>query len=248
MRVLVTRPEPDASGLARALAALGVESVLAPLMEIHQRPGAVSLEGVQAILATSANGVRAFARCEASRDLPLFAVGAATAEAARAVGFQTVDTADGDVHALGARVEQVLDPAAGALLHVAGTVTAGDLAGRLAASGFEIRREILYEARPVERLPAAAVEALRGGAIDGVLIFSPRTARALVTLVRKARVAASLQGSTAYCLSGAVAAESAALGWRRILVAEAPDQQALLSLVAAGKQASPPGRHAEDQK
>lgn len=248
MRVLVTRPEPDASGLVRALEALGVDSLLAPLMEIHDRPQAVSLDGVQAILATSANGVRAFARCEARRDLPLFAVGAATAETACAAGFRAVDTAGGDVHALGARVEQALDPAKGALLHIAGTVTAGDLAGRLAASGFEVRRAVLYEARPVERLPAAVVEAIRGGEIDGVLIFSPRTARAFVTLVREARVAASLQGSTAYCLSEAVAAESAALGWRRILVAESPDQQALLSLVAAGKQAPPTGRHAEDQK
>lgn len=248
MRVLVTRPEPDASDLARALEAMGIDSVLAPLMEIHDRPQAVSLDGVQAILATSANGVRAFARCEARRDLPFFAVGAATAETARAVGFETVDMAAGDVHALGARVEQVLDPANGALLHIAGTVTAGDLAGRLAASGFEIQRAVLYEARPVERLPMAVVEAIRGGAIDGVLIFSPRTARAFVTLVRKARVAASLQGSTAYCLSEAVAAETAALGWRRILVAEAPDQQALLSLVAAGKQAPPAGRQVEDQK
>lgn len=248
MRVLVTRPEPDASALARTLAALGIDSILAPLMEIRDRPQPVALDGVQAVLATSANGVRAFARCTPRRDLPLFAVGAATARAARAEGFVSVDTAGGDVAALGARVAGALAPAKGALLHVAGTVTAGDLAGRLGAAGFEIRRVALYEARPVERLPAKAAEAIREGEVDAVLFFSPRTARAFVTLVREARVAAELRGSTAYCLSGAVAAEVAALGWRAIRVAETPDQQALLSLVAAGRQAPPPGRHAEEQK
>lgn len=248
MRVLVTRPEPDASGLARALEALGIRGVLAPLMEIHDRPHAVSFDGVQAILVTSANGVRAFARCEARRDLPLFAVGAATAETARGVGFRTIDTAGGDVDSLAARVERALDPANGVLLHIAGTVTAGDLAGRLAKSGFETRREVLYEARLAEELPEAAARAIGGGVIDGILFFSPRTARTFVTLVRNAGLAAKLGGCTAYCMSDAVAAEAAALGWRRIRVAETPDQQAMLSLVAAGEHAPPAGRYAEDQK
>ncbi|MBT6117265.1 MAG: uroporphyrinogen-III synthase [Rhodospirillaceae bacterium] len=240
MRVLVTRPEPEASRLAAALAARGIESALAPLMEIRDRPQALSLDGVRAVLATSANGVRAFARAEPGRDLPLFAVGAATAEAARDAGFRHVVTAGGDVATLAERVVRDLDPAAGALLHVAGTVTAGDLAGRLGASGFEVRRAVLYEARPVARLPAAAVAALRAGEIDGVLFFSPRTARAFVSLIRTARIAPGLRNSTAYCLSRAVAAEAAALEWRAVHVAETPDQPALLSLVAAGMQEPPP--------
>ncbi len=85
MRVLVTRPKEDAEETAQLLAARGHQALVAPLLETRFFDGAaLTLEGVQAVLATSANGVRALARRTARRDVPLFAVGPQTAEAAKA--------------------------------------------------------------------------------------------------------------------------------------------------------------------
>ena len=101
MRVWVTRPEEDAAELAEALRAEGVEVLVEPLLRIVYTDGPpLDLTGVQALIATSANGVRAFARRNQQRDVPVLAVGAATARAARAAGFTSVESAAGDVAAL----------------------------------------------------------------------------------------------------------------------------------------------------
>ena len=60
---MITRPLEDATSLAERLRGLGHEGVLEPLLEIRFKDGVtVDLAGVAAILATSANGIRALAR------------------------------------------------------------------------------------------------------------------------------------------------------------------------------------------
>ena len=175
MRVMITRPREDARPLAEALAARGVESLLEPLLEIVPVAVArIDLAGVQAVMLTSANGARALAAATDVRDITVLAVGAATAAAA--AGFARVETAGGDVAALADLASAVCDAAAGPLVHVAGSHVAGDLAGRLSERGFTLRRETLYTAERAEALSVGAVVALRQGAIDAVLLFSPRTA------------------------------------------------------------------------
>ncbi|MDX5360970.1 MAG: uroporphyrinogen-III synthase, partial [Alphaproteobacteria bacterium] len=100
MRVLLTRPAEDAARTAEAFAARGVETLCAPLMQIRRRrvaPEAVrsALEGAQALLVTSANGVRALAAATQARGIRVLAVGPASAEAARDAGFADVLPADG---------------------------------------------------------------------------------------------------------------------------------------------------------
>jgi uroporphyrinogen-III synthase len=83
MRVLVTRPQPDALETANMLIARGHQPIVAPLVRVNYHDGPeIDLSGVQAILATSANGVRALSRRLARRDLPVFAVGPKTAHTA----------------------------------------------------------------------------------------------------------------------------------------------------------------------
>ncbi|MBD3608930.1 MAG: uroporphyrinogen-III synthase, partial [Gammaproteobacteria bacterium] len=83
MHVLVTRPIQDAEPLLARLRERGIEATAEPLLEIEFKTGArVDLKDVQAVVATSANGVRAFAAASDRRDVGLFAVGDATAEAA----------------------------------------------------------------------------------------------------------------------------------------------------------------------
>ena len=85
VRIAVTRPEGAAAGFAAELAVRGHEAVLAPLLEIHSLGADLpELGRFQALLATSAN---AFVDCRPDSlagGLPVYAVGAATAEAAQA--------------------------------------------------------------------------------------------------------------------------------------------------------------------
>jgi len=229
MRALITRPREESEALAAALAARSIEALVEPLMEVHfLAPATLDLWGVQAILCTSGNGVRAVARASRERGVPLFAVGDATAARARAEGFAAVESAGGDVTDLIRLVAARLRPEEGALLHVAGDDIAGDLAAALSERGFTVERNILYEARPVASLSTIAVSALRSEAIAFALFFSPRTAAVFARLAGDAGVADRCGRITALSISAAADAALAELPWLDRRVAERPNQAALL--------------------
>lgn len=232
MRVLVTRPREDAAGLVAALEARGHQVMLEPLLTIALRDSVDWPEGhdrAQALLVTSANGLRAFAALDARRGLPVYAVGDASAAAARDLDFTQVVSAAGNVDALAALVKQALDPAAGPLLHPAAGKLAGDLQGALSAAGFTVLRAVLYDAVPAAALSDGCRRALTDELIDAVTFFSPRTAAAFVSLVQAAGLAGACGKVAAVCLSPAVADTLSVLEWRQISVAGEPDQTALLA-------------------
>ena len=241
MRVLVTRPRPDAERFAELLEARGHQVRVEPLFEVVDAEIAaneINRTGILALLFTSANGVRAFCDAFAPQrpgdlDLKAFAVGDASARTAMACGFKSVESADGDVTDLTALVSRRLDPTQGGLFHAAGSKVAGDLKGGLEAAGFAFRRGVLYETRAVEALSAETQAALRGGEIDAVTFFSPRTAKSFVRLVTAAGLGDHLEVSTAVCLSAAVKKELAPLRWNAVAVAARPTQADVVALLDA---------------
>jgi uroporphyrinogen-III synthase len=234
MRLLVTRPLNEAQALARALEARGHEVVVDPALEIVSATEvAPDLADVQALLATSANGVRAFAALTARRDLRLLAVGKATAEAAKAAGFINILSADGDSVRLALLAAERLDPKKGTLLHIVGQDTAGDLKGLLEARGFTVRRHVLYVAQAARALAAETRARLSADTLDGVLFFSPRSARIFLGLVDAAQLAPRLQRLVAFCLSPTIAEAAKRLTWGDVRVAARPEEEALLAAIEA---------------
>ena len=230
MRALVTRPRGEAAELAEALARRGIDALIEPLLAIEYRDApSPDFSAVQAVLVTSGNGVRALARLTRERAVPLFAVGAASAAAARAAGFAHVASADGAVDGLARLVRAQLDPGAGRLLHVAGSAVAGDLAGSLCDAGFAVERTVLYDARPATALTAACVDALAAGRVDVALFFSPRTAALFARLADEAGTDRAMARVTALSISAAADAALAPLGFRGRVVATRPDQASLLA-------------------
>lgn len=230
-RALVTRPREEAEALAAALAERGVAALVEPMIEISFLSETLDLAGVQAVLCTSANGVRALARACAERAVPLLAVGDATAARARAAGFADVASAGGDAADLARLAAQRLSPQDGRLVHVCGSAVAGDLAGALRARGFAVERIELYEARPVTALSPAAVAALEGGEIGWALFFSPRTAATFTRLANAAGVGRRCATVAALSISAAADRPLAELEWRERRIADRPEQAALLDLL-----------------
>lgn len=240
-RVLVTRSMEDAAPLAARLEAEGFTVIIEPLLRIRFLEGAgPDLSGLQALTFTSANGVRAMVHAVADaqgpdakyKDLAVFAVGRATAEAARAAGFSHVTSADGDVGALARLIIGACAPAAGAVLHVAGKARAGDLMGALQGAGLDARRAVLYEAVAAQTLSDSLRRDIEADGIGAVLIFSPRTAELFVSLMTDAGLAPLARGMCLVALSPAVAEAAAVLPWGAVKVAEVPEQEALLTALA----------------
>jgi uroporphyrinogen-III synthase len=232
MRLLVTRPEPDATRTAETLRARGHEVLVAPLLATLAI--AADFTGpYDGVLMTSANAARALAahprRGELTR-LACFTVGGRTAEAARTAGFADPVSADGALSDLVDLVANRFDRAA-RLLYLAGEDRAGDPAGDLAPRGIAVDTVVIYRALAAEKLPAHLAEALKHRSLDGALHYSRRSVMTLLLHARHAGAVEALNNLAHYCLSAEVAVPLREVGASQISVAALPDEASLLALI-----------------
>lgn len=172
------------------------------------------LAGVSGLAFTSANGVAAFVALAGLPRLPVFTVGDATAEAARAAGFAGVRSAGGAVADLaGLLIEHA--PRDGVVLVPGAREPAGDLVALVGEAGVRVRRLSVYE--------AVATGAATPATFDAVLIHSPRAAIAL-----KHGHGTGAKGRVAAAISPAAAAGLSGLDFAEVRVAVAPTEAALL--------------------
>ncbi|WP_415234905.1 uroporphyrinogen-III synthase [Sneathiella sp.] len=239
MKLLITRPREAGDQLEDKLKALGFEAVRSPLLTINfLKPKKLALDGVQALLVTSINGVKGFTLFSKNRDLPVYAVGERTATEAKKAGFPLVFSANGDVDGLASLIKEKVDPAKGPLLHVGGVRLAGDLKGMLTEVGFRYRREILYQADEIKTISPEAVSALEEGSLDGVLLFSPQTAIIFAKNIEQAGLTAHLKTVTAWCLSKNVADQLTTLPFKGCQIAVQPTETALIEAIEREKRTS----------
>ena len=238
MRLLVTRPEPDASEQAKKLGQLGLEAVIEPLMEIEFLEAAgldEQVKAAHALIATSRNGLRALARLQAIEDTagtPVLVVGPATARLASELGFDHVHEGAGRAQDLIAVASEVCEPTRGPLVHLAGEELAFDLKGRLEAEGFTVVQPVLYRATAKFALSAEAKNELEADRSTGVILMSPGTAKIYVQLIAAAGLEGAIGRPTHFCLSQAIADQLSGLQDARYLVAQRPREDDLLALIA----------------
>ena len=222
----ITRALPGADATAARVRELGIAPIVAPLLEVRAIAAAdLDLTGVSALVFTSANAVAAFAARSPERALRVFAVGDATAAAARAQRFSSVLSAQGDVGALASALAARRRELSGVILYPAAAEPAQDLAGALAAVGLQVRQTAVYETVAVAP-PGTFAERLHE--IDGVLLHSAKAAQGLARFL-KANPAPQL---IAYCLSRQIARALGRAALAQTLSAPQPNETALLSLVA----------------
>jgi uroporphyrinogen-III synthase len=229
MKLIVTRPAPDSEAFAALAAQAGFDPVISPVMSIKFQDAPTSVAPDEAIAFTSANGVRAFARLNPHRTAGVYAVGAATANAARLAGFTDIMVAKGDVESLAELIAETKRHKR--IVHLAGSDRAGNLAAALDLLGVETRRVVLYLALPATRLSAAAEAVLSTEAETvGVALFSPRSARLFLGQAKASGVLTALRRAAALCLSRSVANEASNAVWRRVVITDNPSADAMIDL------------------
>ena len=238
MSALIVRAEPGASAFVRRLAGEGIPAIACPVTTIHPLDSALSVpDNAQGVAFTSVNAVRFYAGRGARTDLPAFAVGDATAKAAKAAGFAVAHNAGSDVRGLAALIGERCRPARGALVYPAARDVAGDLGQALESMGFTVLQSALYEARGAENLPLPAVNALHTRTATAVALFSVRNAVEFVRLIQAAGHENAVSGLYVCCIGDAVAtAFGEASGLppaRRTIVAETPDADAMAAALKA---------------
>ncbi|WP_424810821.1 uroporphyrinogen-III synthase [Roseococcus sp. YIM B11640] len=224
--VLITRPEPGAAETAARVEALGWRPILAPALVLAPLPGFRPVPA-QALLLTS----RAAARALAPWDVPVIAVGDATAEAARERGFVRVTAAEGDAAAMAELAARSLDPAAGPLLLAVGQGYSLELAAALRRRGFRVVRRLAYAAADAPGLPEEAARALRNREVSRALFFSPRSAACSLRALTAAGLEETTRGMEAIAISPRVAHALRPVPWKAIRIAPRPDQSHILELL-----------------
>ena len=236
MRLLVTRPEPGASQTADLLRAKGHIAIVDPMLEIvFDSDVEIEVGTAQAIVTTSANAVRALAAREDFKELselPLHAVGDTTATAAQERGFENVTSAAGAVDDLVAAIAAQRDPADGTLIYAAGRDRAGDLEGKLRIAGFDVGVAEVYRAEKKSKLRQATIEALIEGRLDGILVFSKRTATALIAAAKRHDLLDALINVPVIAISEKAAEPFAHAGNSDTMIAPSPDSDGLFSCLA----------------
>jgi uroporphyrinogen-III synthase len=234
MAVLVTRPRPDDESTASALRARGFEVLLAPMLRFEP----VGFHDDQearygAVIITSANALRGIqSHLEGSRllKLPLFAVGEHSAAAARRAGFETVIAAKGDAANLRnlvlASVKKKTTKAS-PLLYLAGADLSRDLAGELGQHGLNLVTRTTYRMVAVSSLSRETCDAFAANRVEAVLHYSQRSARAFLEAVRAAGVEVSALAIPQCCISATVASVVRDAGAMQVMVAAAPDENAV---------------------
>ncbi|MGY3441656.1 MULTISPECIES: uroporphyrinogen-III synthase [unclassified Bradyrhizobium] len=233
MTILVTRPHPDSDATLAALRQRGFEAVAAPVLRFEPLPFHDDEADYDAVVLTSANALRAL-DLAASRllRLPLFAVGAHTADAARATGFAKVIVAKGEAASLRdlvlARVKAGELAASAVLLYLAGADLSRDLAGELSEQGLSIVTHTTYRMAPVAAFPREVSDAFMANRITAVLHYSRRSAQAFLDAVRADGIEISALALPQCCISAAVASVLHDAGATKVVVAARPDEAALL--------------------
>ncbi|QIB36100.1 uroporphyrinogen-III synthase [Ancylobacter pratisalsi] len=232
MRVLVTRPEPDASATAGRLRAAGFSALVDPMLSVEPLPDAELPPGrFDAVVLTSVNGARVLAtrgELPGLLHLPLHTVGRRTAAAAPE-GFAHTHIAGGDGAALVAQLRALL-PRGARVLHVTGEDRAVDLGAALAEAGIGVDLFVIYRAVAAQVLAPATLAALEQGQIDAAFHFSPRTAATLAARIREAGAGPLMTKVQHLCFSAGVAAPLHDAGWRT-LIAETPTEEGLFALL-----------------
>lgn len=234
MAILVTRPEPDNQATADVLRARGFVPLLAPVLLFQPLPFRDDeTRRYDGVILTSTNALRAIVQqpiLQRLRALPVFAVGERTAQAAREASFTDVRSADGDAIALR---DLILANWPGkkkgkSLLYLSAAEISRDLGEDLAPHGITVDRMPVYRMTEAIEIPPQISAALAHHEIQAILHYSRRSALAFVKAVRLAGLEISALALPQVCLSELVAAALRDAGATCIVVAEAPNEAALI--------------------
>jgi uroporphyrinogen-III synthase len=232
MRMLVTRPEPDASDTAARLRALDIEPVIVPLMRFELLQTTLPQpDGFAALAVTSANALRALhdrGELPRFRGLPVYAVGDRTAETARDYGFAEIVSAGGSFGDLVALLSN--SGHKGPILYPAARDQAADLAKAIASAGIMVITAPVYRMAAADSLDDQTVLALDSGAIAAALFYSRRTAQIFVTLCDRRLGPGAHRELGALCISETVAGPLIDAHFVRVGLADHPSEEAMMTL------------------
>ena len=259
--VLITRPIEDAKIIADLVTQKGYAAFTEPFLKVvFEETSLPDLKIYEALIFTSANGVRAFCDKAQERNLPIFTIGKNTAEAARQAGFKIITNADGDVDALTKILPENMSEKP--YLHIRGKHISRSLSPQ--NQDLSIDEKILYHTEKIEEISDECLEMICRGKFSHILFFSERTAESFVNYIRTQKLIKTpnaqalglektpnaqarglektpnaqalgfektLERTKALCLGASMVQCLSVLPWQEIVIAERPTRNGIMALL-----------------
>ena len=229
MHILLTRPLEDCSEMILKFQSLGNEVSHLPLLRIdkvnYDETDLLSLKG---IIFTSANAVKFLDVKKINKKLLCFCVGNATEKKARAVGFQNVISAEGNVENLKELILQNFDQKDGKMIYVSGETISVDLDQQLLKEGYNIKRIINYRTVHNENFNNKFVKELKLNMPDIVYVYSQNSALNFIKFIKLYQSESLWMNTNLMCIGEKTSAILNEIKWKKIFLFNPGEEEFLL--------------------
>ena len=232
---LVTRPRTNATTTLTTMQGMGLNVLHEPLLNIEplpqSHPESISMTLFDGLIITSINAIPVLDQQwqHQRQGIPVFTTGKQTASAMQAIGFDNVSPHPGSALALSNWIIEKHQTSAASLnlLYPCAEQTAHDLPKLLSKGGIACTPWPVYRAIEADAFTDSTHQALANNEIDGVLLYSARTARCFARLLNDSH----LNSPSLFVLSRDIAQSLPTSLQRKCHFPEKPDEAALLALL-----------------
>jgi uroporphyrinogen-III synthase len=226
MNVLITRPKESAKRTARVIESLGHTTTLAPVSSITTLNVDVPYSQLDALITTSANAIEIMATQTERRDIPLFCVGAASADFARELGFQTILYPE--VPGATGLIEVIKTSPYRRLAYLHGEIVKVDIKRVLSQSwsqdspqvqNLQIDSFCVYKTEQAPSWSDEIIAQFHEETIAAITFYSERSAELTLNFLKKHGLLRHTASIHALCLSHSIAEKVLAYFWKSINIA-----------------------------
>ena len=226
MNILITRPLIDAEDLMEKFFNFGHKIIHLPTLKIlSANTDPINSNNFDAFIFTSANAIRNLKLVNSSKNLHCFCVGSITEKIAKQSGYTNTSSAGGTVNALKnlIMISDKINKNSN-LAYFCGDNVSYDLDSELIKEGLKIKKIINYSSEVISNLNIENKKLIENYPPDLIYIYSARSAKSFVAIVKKYGLNPLVTQSIVMCISKKVASIFKSQGWKKIEIFNPGDE------------------------
>jgi uroporphyrinogen-III synthase len=229
MHILFTRPLEDSHEMILKFQSLGHNVSHLPLIEIEGiKINLVNFSDFKGIIFTSSNAIKYLDIKNIDKKINCFCVGTSTEKKARAVGFQNVFAAEGNINNLKELILQNFNMSEGKLLYVSGEIISGNLDEQLISKGYNVERVINYKANAIIKYDENFIENLKSKMPEVVYIYSQNSAINFLKVIKDYQLETLWMNTNLMCIGEKTSSILNEIKWKKIFLFNPGEEEFLL--------------------
>ena len=229
MHILFTRPLEDSHEIILKFQSLGHNVSHLPLIEIEGiKINLINFSDFKGIIFTSSNAIKYLDIKNIDKKINCFCVGTSTEKKARAVGFQNVFAAEGNINNLKELILQNFNMSEGKLLYVSGEIISGNLDEQLISKGYNVERVINYKANAIIKYDENFIENLKSKMPEVVYIYSQNSAINFLKVIKDYQLETLWMNTNLMCIGEKTSSILNEIKWKKIFLFNPGEEEFLL--------------------